>query len=101
MRLVVPSCKAKHRKCGKRSGKVVPCHPGLADRAGPEDPLLWLRAVLSKHLALGAIVDVADSATLLRKSLDLADFLRPDVLLNALRQQSARLLKYAADNKRR
>lgn len=53
-----------------------------------------MRAIMSKFLALGGLSDGSDANTLLRKQIDLADFLRPDVFLNALRQQSARSLKW-------
>lgn len=65
---------------------------------GPDDPLVWLRAIAARFLALGGLAEHTEAAALLRKPVDLADFLRPDVLLNALRQLSARLLKCPIDS---
>ena len=60
---------------------------------GPDDCMHWLRAVVSKFFAIGALMDAPDAAALLKKKIDLSDFVRPDVFLNALRQLSSRALK--------
>eukprot|EP00048_Salpingoeca_helianthica_P012918 m.191084 g.191084 ORF g.191084 m.191084 type:complete len:4245 (+) comp15437_c5_seq48:84-12818(+) len=64
---------------------------------GPDDSAGWLRAVLARFVALGALVEHPDATSLLKSPIDLASFLRPDVFLNALRQLSARLLKVPID----
>ena len=58
--------------------------------AGPEDPVQWLKALMSKALALGSWAEKADSGRLLSSTLDLSDLFHPDTFLNALRQQTAR-----------
>ncbi len=63
-------------------------------RSGPEDPLHWLRSLVSKALALGNWQAKADAGSLLKGSLVLTELFRPDTFLNALRQQTARLSGY-------
>ncbi len=65
---------------------------------GPEDPMAWLRFVVSKTLALCSWMELAKARKLLTKALDLADLFRADVFLNALRQQTAEHLKCSIDS---
>ena len=58
--------------------------------SGPEDPVQWLTAVMSKTLALTSWAERAESGRLLSSTLDLSDLFHPDTFLNALRQQTAR-----------
>ena len=60
--------------------------------SGPEDPVQWLTALMSKTLALTNWEDKAESNRLLSSTLDLSDLFHPDTFLNALRQQTARLV---------
>jgi dynein heavy chain 2 len=64
-------------------------HPPL----GPEDPLAWLRALVSKALALGEWQARVGTGVLLKSPLALTELFRPETFLNALRQQTARLSK--------
>ena len=61
---------------------------------GPEDPVVYLRSLVSKSLALGAWEEKARSNSLLqgqtRSPLDLSELFHPDTFFNALRQQTAR-----------
>ena len=54
------------------------------------DPVHWLRALVSKALALGSWVEKCEAKTLLREEVDLSELFHPDTFLNALRQQTAR-----------
>ncbi|EDO28350.1 predicted protein, partial [Nematostella vectensis] len=65
---------------------------------GPMDPVHWLRALVSKTLALGSWVERSEARTLLKDTLDLSELFHPGTFLNALRQQTARALKTAMDN---
>ena len=58
---------------------------------GPEDPILYLRSLVAKSLALGSWEEKGHAGKLLHgEVLDLSELFRPDTFLNALRQQSAR-----------
>ena len=65
---------------------------------GPEDPLVWLRFLVSKSLALSSWMERAKHQKLLQKPLDLADLFRADVFLNALRQQTAQQTQQSIDS---
>ena len=47
---------------------------------------------MSRAVAVQTWVDKAQNNNLLRDSLDLSELFRPDTFLNALRQQTARLV---------
>ena len=56
--------------------------------AGPADPVLWLKAIMQKTIALSSWSDkVVSNAS---NVLDLSELFHPDTFLNALRQQTAR-----------
>lgn len=59
---------------------------------GPDDPILYLRSLVSKSLALGIWEEKARANTLVGGggALDLSELFHPDTFLNALRQQTAR-----------
>ena len=57
---------------------------------GPEDPLLYLRGLIARAVAIQSWVERAESGRLLQDTLDLSDLFHPDTFLNALRQQTAR-----------
>ena len=57
---------------------------------GPEDPVQYLRGLVSRAVAVQTWVDKAQNNNLLRDTLDLSELFRPDTFLNALRQQTAR-----------
>ncbi|KXJ28478.1 Cytoplasmic dynein 2 heavy chain 1 [Exaiptasia diaphana] len=65
---------------------------------GPADPVHWLRALVSKALALGSWVEKCEAKTLLREEIDLSELFHPDTFLNALRQQTARAMKTSIHN---
>jgi len=65
--------------------------------SGPEDPVQWLTALMSKTLALTSWAERAESGKLLSSTLDLSDLFHPDTFLNALRQQTARSAKIPMD----
>lgn len=65
---------------------------------GPEDPVQYLRGLVSRAVAVQTWVDKAQNNNLLRDSLDLSELFRPDTFLNALRQQTARELGCSMDN---
>ena len=58
--------------------------------AGPEEPILWLKAVMLKANALTTWLEKSKSRSLLTDALDLSELFHPDTFLNALRQQTAR-----------
>ena len=62
----------------------------LAKWDGPEDPMLYLRGLVARAVAIQAWVDKVEKGTLLNDTLDLAELFHPDTFLNALRQQTAR-----------
>ena len=58
---------------------------------GPDDPVVYLRSLVAKALALGSWEEKGTAGTLLQSSsLDLSELFHPDTFLNALRQQTAR-----------
>jgi len=57
---------------------------------GPEDPLQYLRGLVTRAIAIGAWVEKAESGRSLNDTLDLSELFHPDTFLNALRQQTAR-----------
>ncbi|XP_022234957.1 cytoplasmic dynein 2 heavy chain 1-like [Limulus polyphemus] len=59
---------------------------------GPDDPLQYLRSVMSRALAIQKWLQKTESESLLQDTLDLSELFHPDTFLNALRQQSARKL---------
>uniref|UniRef100_A0A4W3JMF3 Cytoplasmic dynein 2 heavy chain 1 n=1 Tax=Callorhinchus milii TaxID=7868 RepID=A0A4W3JMF3_CALMI len=65
---------------------------------GPEDPMQYLRGLIARALAIQHWVEKAESQTLLSDSLDLSELFHPDTFLNALRQETARVLGCSIDN---
>lgn len=59
---------------------------------GPEDPLSYLRGLVNRAIAIQTWVEKADQGRLLTETLDLSELFHPDTFLNALRQQTARLV---------
>jgi len=64
---------------------------------GPDNPYEWLRQLVTRALALESWKQRAESGTLFNQAILLSDLFRPDTLLNALRQQTARLTKRSID----
>jgi len=64
---------------------------------GPEDPLVWCRQAVGKTIALGSWADKVHDGSLLSTDLDLSELFKPDVFLNALRQQTARVAQLPMD----
>ena len=64
---------------------------------GPEDPLVWCRQAVAKTIALGNWADNVHDGSLLDSELDLSELFKPDVFLNALRQQTARIAHVPMD----
>ncbi|XP_073518216.1 cytoplasmic dynein 2 heavy chain 1 isoform X2 [Phyllobates terribilis] len=67
---------------------------------GPEDPLQYLRGLVSRALAIQNWVEKAEKQTLLSDTLDLSELFHPDTFLNALRQETARTMNCSMDNLR-
>ncbi|XP_047126593.1 cytoplasmic dynein 2 heavy chain 1 isoform X1 [Hydra vulgaris] len=65
--------------------------------AGPEEAVLWLKAVMLKTNALTTWLEKVKSRSLLTDVLDLSELFHPDTFLNALRQQTARATKVPMD----
>jgi dynein heavy chain 2 len=65
--------------------------------AGPEKPQAWLRELVRKRAALVKWKTTSAKGSLLHDPLALGDLFNPATFLNALRQQSARLLNTAID----
>ncbi|XP_053164065.1 cytoplasmic dynein 2 heavy chain 1 isoform X1 [Hemicordylus capensis] len=65
---------------------------------GPEDPLQYLRAVVARALAIQNWVSKAEKQTLLSDTLDLSELFHPDTFLNALRQETARVMGCSVDS---
>jgi len=61
---------------------------------GPEDPMQYLRGLVFRGIAIQQWVEKVEGGRLLMDSLELSDLLHPDTFLNALRQQTAREMKY-------
>lgn len=64
---------------------------------GPESPVLWLQAVVSKCTAIDRWLGSVQSGATLSAPLSLSDMFNPSVFLNALRQQTARHTNVAVD----
>ena len=68
---------------------------------GPEDPLVYLTAIVERFRALDKWVISADSTSkFFEQELDLSELFRPDVFLNSLRQHAAREAKTSMDGLR-
>ncbi|XP_075054902.1 cytoplasmic dynein 2 heavy chain 1 [Mixophyes fleayi] len=67
---------------------------------GPEDPLQYLRGLVSRTVAIQNWVEKAEKQTLLSDTLDLSELFHPDTFLNALRQETARTMNCSMDNLR-
>uniref|UniRef100_A0A8D0H431 Cytoplasmic dynein 2 heavy chain 1 n=1 Tax=Sphenodon punctatus TaxID=8508 RepID=A0A8D0H431_SPHPU len=65
---------------------------------GPEDPLQYLRGAVARALAIQNWVNKAEKQTLLSDTLDLSELFHPDTFLNALRQETARVMSCSVDN---
>ena len=67
--------------------------------SAPEDPSLYLQGLAKRIASLkGEWVRRVQSQTILSQPICLSDFLRPDVFLNALRQETARRLAISIDS---
>ncbi|XP_023776222.1 cytoplasmic dynein 2 heavy chain 1-like [Cyanistes caeruleus] len=65
---------------------------------GPEDPLQYLRSLVARALAIQNWVEKAEKQKLLSDTLDLSELFHPDTFLNALRQETARLMRCSVDS---
>uniref|UniRef100_A0A671UTR1 Cytoplasmic dynein 2 heavy chain 1 n=1 Tax=Sparus aurata TaxID=8175 RepID=A0A671UTR1_SPAAU len=65
---------------------------------GPEEPMQYLRAVVTQALAIQSWVERAGRQALLSDTLDLAELFHPDTFLNALRQETARSMGCSMDS---
>ncbi|XP_068440329.1 cytoplasmic dynein 2 heavy chain 1 isoform X1 [Clinocottus analis] len=65
---------------------------------GPEEPMLYLRAVVTRALAIQSWVERAGRQALLSDTLDLSELFHPDTFLNALRQETARSMDCSMDS---
>ncbi|TKS81144.1 Cytoplasmic dynein 2 heavy chain 1 [Collichthys lucidus] len=65
---------------------------------GPEEPMQYLRAVVTRALAIESWVERAGRHALLSDTLDLAELFHPDTFLNALRQETARSMGCSMDS---
>ncbi|XP_056467776.1 cytoplasmic dynein 2 heavy chain 1 isoform X1 [Gadus chalcogrammus] len=65
---------------------------------GPEEPMQYLRAVVTRALAIQGWVERAGRQALLADTLDLSDLFHPDTFLNALRQETARSMNCSMDS---
>jgi dynein heavy chain 2 len=65
---------------------------------GPEDPVNYLRGLVSRAVAIQTWVEKAEQGRLLTETLDLSELFHPDTFLNALRQQTAREMKCSMDS---
>lgn len=64
---------------------------------GPEDPIQFIRGLVSRSQAVLEWVERAEQNRLLEQILDLSDLFHPDTFLNAFRQQTARAVKCSMD----
>ena len=65
----------------------------LSQWEGPEDPSTYLRTLVAKALALGTWQEKSGRGLLLKEGiLDLSELFNPATFLNALRQETARLV---------
>lgn len=72
---------------------------GASWPSAPEDPTQYLQGIAKRIVALkGDWVKRVSSGSVVQGQVRLSDFLRPDVFLNALRQQSARRLQVSIDS---
>ncbi|KAF3692878.1 Cytoplasmic dynein 2 heavy chain 1 [Channa argus] len=65
---------------------------------GPEEPMQYLRAVVTRTLAIQSWVERAGRKALLSDTLDLSELFHPDTFLNALRQETARTMGCSMDS---
>ncbi|XP_028320044.1 cytoplasmic dynein 2 heavy chain 1 isoform X2 [Gouania willdenowi] len=65
---------------------------------GPEDPMQYLRAVVTRAYAIQGWVERAGRDALLSNILDLSELFHPDTFLNALRQETARSMGCSMDS---
>ncbi|XP_071781183.2 cytoplasmic dynein 2 heavy chain 1 [Centroberyx gerrardi] len=65
---------------------------------GPEEPMQYLRTVVTRALAIQSWVERAGRQALLSDTLDLSDLFHPDTFLNALRQETARSMGCSMDS---
>ncbi|XP_041658498.1 cytoplasmic dynein 2 heavy chain 1 isoform X2 [Cheilinus undulatus] len=65
---------------------------------GPEEPMQYLRAVVTRALAIQSWVERAGRQALLSDTLDLSELFHPDTFLNALRQETARSMGCSMDS---
>uniref|UniRef100_A0A8C9YHS7 Cytoplasmic dynein 2 heavy chain 1 n=1 Tax=Sander lucioperca TaxID=283035 RepID=A0A8C9YHS7_SANLU len=65
---------------------------------GPEEPMQYLRAVVTQALATQSWVERAGRQALLSDTLDLSELFHPDTFLNALRQETARSMGCSMDS---
>jgi dynein heavy chain 2 len=69
-------------------------------KAAPEDPTIYLQGLAKRIVALKSdwVKRTSNPSTIFEKPVALSDFLRPEVFLNALRQQTARKLSVSIDS---
>jgi dynein heavy chain 2 len=65
--------------------------------SAPEDPIAYLQQLAAKVIALRGSWSNKTGNAIFNEPISLADFLRPGVFLNALRQQTARAIRTAVD----
>ena len=65
---------------------------------GPEDPMQYLRGLVTRAQAIQTWVEKAESGRLLQETLDLSELFHSDTFLNALRQQTARFVHQTFHN---
>ncbi|XP_034460809.1 cytoplasmic dynein 2 heavy chain 1 isoform X1 [Hippoglossus hippoglossus] len=65
---------------------------------GPEEPMPYLRAVVTRAVAIQSWVERAGRQALLSDTLDLSELFHPDTFLNALRQETARSMGCSMDS---
>ncbi|XP_013869519.1 cytoplasmic dynein 2 heavy chain 1 [Austrofundulus limnaeus] len=65
---------------------------------GPEEPMQYLRAIVTRSLAIQSWVERAGREALLSDILDLSELFHPDTFLNALRQETARSMGCSMDS---
>lgn len=84
-------------KCLLRS--EVPAAWATSWPAAPEDPTIFLQGLAKRIVALkGDWLKRVQSRNIVDQPVVLSDFLRPEVFLNALRQQTARKLQVSIDS---
>ena len=64
---------------------------------GPEDPAAWARALVSRALALRDWTEAAARGALTTRPVNLGELFHPDTFLNALRQETSRVLGVPMD----